>query len=75
MQIGQDMGTALGRVKWYSKVKGYGFLILEDGREVFYHFSNVNQERQALEDGEPVTCTIRKGDKGLYGCDIRSVVT
>ena len=68
-----DIGTARGDVKWFSESKGYGFLRLEDGREVFFHFSKIAQDRKVLADGEPVTCGLRKGDKGIYAYDIRTV--
>jgi cold shock protein len=33
-----------GNVKWFDKKKGYGFIISDDGKEYFVHFSNVEGE-------------------------------
>ncbi len=30
-----------GMVKWFSAKKGYGFILRENGEEIFCHFSNV----------------------------------
>ena len=31
----------MGTVKWFSAKKGYGFILRENGEEIFCHFSNV----------------------------------
>ena len=30
-----------GKVKWFDSKKGYGFIIGEDGKEIFVHFSGI----------------------------------
>ena len=30
-----------GTVKWFSSEKGYGFIKLSDGRDVFFHYSQL----------------------------------
>ena len=30
-----------GKVKWFNAEKGYGFIVSEDGKEVFVHYSSI----------------------------------
>ncbi len=42
MTNASDIGKhETGTVKWFSAKKGYGFILRENGEEIFCHFSNV----------------------------------
>lgn len=55
-----------GKVKWYDKKKGYGFILSDDGSDVFVHYTDfLNSSLRSLKDGEEVTFEITPGEKGL----------
>ena len=55
-----------GVVKWFDAVKGYGFIIPDDGRDdVLVHLSCLKQMGlEALEEGATVTCEAVRRPKG-----------
>ena len=54
-----------GKVKWFDSKKGYGFIIGEDGKEIFVHFSGIVKDGfKSLVEGEAVTYEIESGAKG-----------
>lgn len=57
---------AEGRVKWYDKKKGYGFILSDDNSDVFVHYTDFSHSSlRSLNDGEEVTFDILPGEKGL----------
>ena len=54
----------IGRVKWYSPDKGYGFIIKADGSEIFVHRTSLSSGVYVLADGQRVEFEVRQSDTG-----------
>lgn len=61
-----------GHVKWFSNPKGYGFILMDDGTEVFVHHSLVEGEGyKTLKEGEEVEFELIDSDKGKQAHKVR----
>lgn len=55
-----------GTVKWFNAEKGYGFIQVEGGEDVFVHFSAIQGEGfKTLDEGQEVEFEITEGNRGL----------
>lgn len=63
---------AVGIVKWFNDVKGFGFIEPEGGGEdVFAHFSAIQMEGfRTLKQGSKVTFELVDGPKGKLAANI-----
>jgi cold shock protein len=62
---------AIGVVKWFSPKKGYGFITMEDGQEVFVHYSAIDGNGfRSLEQGDRVQFEVAQGPKGLQASNV-----
>jgi len=60
-----------GNVKWFDPKKGYGFLIGEQGQDVFVHYSAIVGEGfRTLKDGETVDYELVQGQKGFQARNV-----
>ena len=63
-----------GKVKWFNKNKGYGFIITDDNKEYFVHWksivTNSPRELKVLEQDELVTFDLMETDKGIQAINI-----
>jgi len=54
-----------GKVKWFNDEKGYGFISLEQGPDIFVHFKSImGQGFRVLTEGQSVTFEVVEGKKG-----------
>ena len=60
-----------GKVKWFNKEKGFGFIERENGNDVFVHFSAIQQDGfKTLQEGDSVEFDIIEGPKGLQAANV-----
>lgn len=60
-----------GKVKWFSNVKGYGFIEQEGGQDVFVHYSSIQGEGyKKLEEGDVVEFEVTQGEKGMQATNV-----
>ncbi len=61
----------VGRVKWYDKSKGYGFIECPEG-DVFFHFSDILMEGfKALAEDQRVSYKLIRSPEGLKAKEIK----
>ncbi len=58
-------------MKWFNAEKGFGFIEVEDGNDVFVHFSAITGEGfKTLEEGQAVEFEIVEGDRGPQAANV-----
>ncbi|WP_400162753.1 cold shock domain-containing protein [Brevibacillus sp. TJ4] len=63
-----------GKVKWFSKEKGYGFIERDGGPDVFVHYSAITGTGyRNLQEGELVTFEIVAGQRGLQAANVSRI--
>ena len=61
-----------GTVKRLMRERGFGFILGEDGREIFFHRSELqNLDFSELQEGDNLEFTVTKGDKGPQAIGIK----
>ncbi|WP_410511823.1 cold shock domain-containing protein [Paenibacillus sp. BR2-3] len=60
-----------GTVKWFNAEKGYGFLQVEGGEDVFVHFSAIQSDGfKTLDEGQAVEFDVTDGNRGPQAANV-----
>jgi CspA family cold shock protein len=63
-----------GTVKWFNAEKGYGFISVEGGEDVFVHFSAIQGDGfKTLEEGQAVEFEITDGNRGPQAANVNKL--
>ena len=54
----------IGKVKWFEGKKGYGFIMCEDGRELFVHYTGIVADGyKSLSEDQAINVKVVHNDK------------
>ena len=60
-----------GTVKWFNSTKGYGFISMDNGQDIFVHYRSINSTgRKILHDGQQVEFFIIDNEKGQQAGEV-----
>ena len=63
-----------GTVKWFNDAKGFGFITLESGEDVFVHYSAIQGNGfRSLPEGAHVEFDLNQGPKGLQAANVVAI--
>ena len=61
-----------GKVKWYSEIKGFGFIEVDDGGDIFFHKSDLQGVYEGFRENQEVEFETRVGEKGLFAVNVKT---
>jgi len=73
-QLKKGKKMAKGKVKWFNDQKGYGFITVDNGSDVFVHHSAILGDGfKTLKEGETVEFEVTRGPKGDQASNVKRV--
>jgi CspA family cold shock protein len=65
--------VAQGTVKWFNAEKGFGFIAVDGGQDVFVHYSAIQMDGyKSLDEGQRVSFEVVQGEKGPQADAVRT---
>ncbi len=69
--LGGNVIMQNGKVKWFNNEKGFGFIEVEGGDDVFVHFTAIQGDGfKSLEEGQEVSFEIVEGNRGPQAANV-----
>ncbi len=66
--------TVVGTVKWFNDQKGFGFISVEGGKDVFVHQTAIQSTGfRTLAEGDKVQFEIAAGPKGPAAANVQKI--
>jgi CspA family cold shock protein len=63
-----------GTVKWFNNKRGWGFIVKEDGEDIFVHYSAIKGEGfKTLDEGQRVQFEVEEGEKGPAAANVEPI--
>ena len=63
-----------GTVKWFNNKRGWGFIVKEDGEDIFVHYSAIKGEGfKSLAEGQLVQFEIEEGSRGPAAANVEKL--
>ena len=60
-----------GKVKWFDDAKGYGFITMTNGDDIFVHYSDIiGKGFKTLKQGQAVNFNISNADSGTKAINV-----
>ncbi|NPV04319.1 MAG: cold-shock protein [Syntrophaceae bacterium] len=61
-----------GTVKWFNEQKGFGFIQMDDGGDIFVHYSAIQTRGfRTLREGQRVSFEVTEGQKGPAAANVQ----
>ena len=63
-----------GKVKWFNRKKGFGFITTDEGTDIFVHYKDiVGEGYKCLDKGATVSFEVYEGEKGPQAANVTTV--
>lgn len=62
-----------GTVKWYNEAKGFGFIEIENGEDIFVHHTSLDKPFAGLNPGDSVSFEIADSEKGHVAKQVKMI--